>query len=63
MMHKLLYSLGIWTAALLLAASGPVTFYANYPDGGPRQWADRAGEVNATFKLAKSATSGIAVTV
>lgn len=50
-------------ARLLLAASGPVTFYANYPDGGPRQWADRAAEVNATFKLAKSATSGIAVTV
>lgn len=50
-------------ARLLLAASGPVTFYANYPAGGPGRWAGRAGEVNATFELADTATSGITVPV
>lgn len=50
-------------ARVILASPAPPTFYCNYASPRTQPWADRSGEVGATFVLPKRGRSGLTVRV
>lgn len=50
-------------ARLILSSPGPATFFCNYASTRTSPWAERGGEVGATFVLPKPGKRGLRVTV